>query len=50
MKNVSSTDHTQQKTLPRGWVILGLALGSWAVVLGVGASASTVFQYILSAT
>jgi len=35
--------------LPRGWIILGLALASWAVFAGLWAGASQLFAFILAA-
>lgn len=32
--------------LPRGWVVLGLALACWALVIGVAQMASTLFGLI----
>ncbi|SHE63965.1 hypothetical protein SAMN02745223_00756 [Devosia limi DSM 17137] len=35
--------------IPRGWVILALALASWAMAIAIGALANTFFNSILSA-
>lgn len=36
-------------TIPRGWIILGAAVTSWALVLTVGAGATQLFAYVASA-
>ncbi|WIJ26755.1 hypothetical protein [Devosia sp. RR2S18] len=36
-------------TIPRGWIILGAAVTSWALVLSVGAGATQLFGYVASA-
>lgn len=35
--------------IPRGWIILALALASWGLAIAVGALAKTLFQSVLSA-
>lgn len=35
--------------LPRGWIILGAALSSWALFAGLWAGTSQLFQFVLSA-
>lgn len=35
--------------LPRGWIILGLALAGWAVVTGLWISLTPVFAFVLAA-
>ncbi len=36
-------------TTTRGWIILGAAVTSWALVLSVGAGATQLFGYVVSA-
>jgi hypothetical protein len=36
-------------TIPRGWIILGATVTSWALVLTVGAGATQLFGYVASA-
>lgn len=35
-------------TIPRGWVILALALASWGLAIAIGALAKNLFHSILS--
>lgn len=35
--------------LPRGWIILGLALASWALVTGLWIGLSQLFAFVLAA-
>jgi hypothetical protein len=32
--------------LPRGWMVLGLAVASWAVVIGGWTAGSALFSYV----
>lgn len=36
-------------TIPRGWIILGAAVMSWALVLTVGTGAAQLFGYVAGA-
>ena len=35
--------------LPRGWIVLGAALASWALFIGLAATLSQLFALVLSA-
>ncbi|MEO5806753.1 hypothetical protein [Devosia sp.] len=49
MKHASSAAKTVRRPIPRGWTIVGLAAGAWALVFVVSATASSLFQFVASA-
>ena len=51
MRRTTANVQTQRsQSLPRGWIILGAALASWALFVGLWAGSSQLFQFVLSAT
>ena len=49
MRRTTAVLHAQRPLpLPRGWIILGGALASWALLAGLWAGTSQLFAYILS--
>ncbi|MCR6673616.1 hypothetical protein [Devosia ginsengisoli] len=50
MRRTSAAVQTQRSLpLPRGWIILGGALASWALFAGLWAGTSQLFGFVLSA-
>lgn len=37
------------RALPRGWVILGAAVASWALVIAVGAGIAQMYAFVVAA-
>ena len=46
---VSPSQMHQVSGLPRGWVVLGLTLASWALVAGMWAGMSQLYGFVASA-
>lgn len=50
MRRTTAVLHAQHPLpLPRGWVILGAALASWAVFAGIWTGTSQLFLFIFAA-
>jgi len=46
-RNSAVTSAERGLSLPRGWIILGLALMSWAVVVGLWTGISQLFFFVM---
>ena len=46
--SVATTTH-QAISQPRGWIVLGAALASWALFIGAGSVMAQLFTYVGSA-
>lgn len=49
MRRTSAAVQTRSLPLPRGWIILGGALASWALVVALWTGTSQLFGFVLSA-
>lgn len=50
MRRTTVVTHSERTVpLSRGWIILGLALASWALFAGLWAGTSQLFAFVLSA-
>lgn len=51
MRRTTAVLHAQRALpIPRGWIVVGAALASWAFFLGVSASLVPLFNWLLAAT
>ena len=49
MRRTTAVLHVQRPLpIPRGWIVLGAALASWAFFLGVSASFAPLFNWLLA--
>ena len=48
MRHITATPNASTG-LPRGWVLLGAATVSWAVLLGLGLAVAQTFNWLVSA-
>lgn len=49
MRRSNAIVRVQRATpLPRGWIVLGAALASWALFIALAASLSQLFAFVLS--
>ena len=50
MRRTTAVIHAQRALpLPRGWIVLGGALASWALFAGLWAGTSQLFGFVLAA-
>ena len=49
MRHAAASADVHHSVIPRGWVILGLAVACWGLVAVTGVVLSTVFSYISAA-
>jgi len=49
MRHAATSADAQHSAIPRGWVIVGLAVACWGLVAVTGVVLSSVFSYISAA-
>ena len=49
MRQPTMTSHAQSISIPRGWIVLGAALLSWALVAATWSMTTQLFAYVSAA-